>query len=150
MTTSMSDDNIPHGLEGYRRYKCTCVVCRGANTQYQRARRAAKASNVRPLLQLRQAKPVVESEDEVMGINEQGVITVCGNNPIAAQRPDLVAQARTLAQFMDNPKLQKDYPTCSRQLSNLMDKLCPVSKTKSKGRLVAIQKMTNRRSPQGD
>lgn len=83
-------------------------------------------------------------EDDMPGLVEAGVIEACENSTVAKERPDLVAQARRLAVFMDNPLLQKDYPRCSHQLSNLMTQLKPALKTKSKGRLVTIQKMTNR------
>jgi len=150
------DDNIPHGLEGYRRYDCKCGVCRAANTKYGADRRArikaeqAAPDNVRPL---RRGKPMstvdVLSAPEQPGFVEQGVIDVCVNSSVAAERPDVVAQARVLARLMDTQKMEKDYTSASRQLSNLMGILCPVGKSKTKGRLVQIQKMTNRRPAQG-
>ncbi len=94
-------------------------------------------------MRARRGKPVVGGDvlngrakqgqkylDDKPGPAEQGVITVCENNTVADERPDLVAQARILARL-------------------LVTQLVPVAKTKSKGRLVAIKKMTNRRPPEG-
>jgi hypothetical protein len=94
-------------------------------------------------------KRLSKESDPEPGHAERGVIYVCANNSIADERPDLVAQARILARLMDNPEREKEWSTASRQLSSLMAQLCPVAKTKSQGRLVAIKKMTNRRPPEG-
>src|SRR3954451_11788157 len=41
---SVTDDGIPHGLQGYRRFGCKCEVCMEANRKYFRDRRAGVQS----------------------------------------------------------------------------------------------------------
>lgn len=168
-------DFVPHtapcppGLDGYRAYKCRCDEgCKAANTKYGRDRRARikkeqqdvqTPDNVRPLRRgnpmttvvggdvLNGRAPERPPERCGPGVVEKSVIDVCVANSVADDRPDLVMQARTLARLMDNPEREKEWTPASKQLSNLMAQLCPVTKTKSRGRLVAIKKMTNRRPP---
>ncbi len=153
-------DNIPHGLDGYRNYKCRCEeVCKPAQAKFMREyRAAAKAKklaeqapdNVRPLRRRgRPVKVVAKSppdEQPVIGDAEQAVIDVVAASSVAPERPDVVVQARILARLMDNPlSMGKDSATStSRQLSKLMEQLHPAAKTKSKGRLQAVQRLTNR------
>jgi len=158
------------GIDGYRQYKCRCDEgCKAANAKYSREVRArAKAKklaavedNVRPLRRHGspvntvvggdvlngRAKPGQKRLDEQpeIGYAERSVMTVCKNNPdVADELPDVVAQARIMARLLDNPAREKEWTSASRQLNILMAQLRPVVKTKSKGRLVAIRKMTNR------
>lgn len=164
----------PPGIDGYRAYKCRCDEgCKAANTKYGRDRRARikeeqqradeTPDNVRPLRRSDPMKTVVggdalngraQSPEQPRPLGEPGeveksVINVCVANSVADDRPDLVTQARTLARLMDNPEREREWTPASKQLSNLMAQLCPVTKTKSRGRLVAIKKMTNRLPPGG-
>jgi hypothetical protein len=83
--TGKPDDNIPHGLKGYRLpYNCRCDVCKAANTEYMRGKRAEYAKRDDELSARREARKVTrratstrrtESSDSVpMGAMERAVI----------------------------------------------------------------------------
>ena len=151
-------------LVSYRRHKHRCQVCRAANAQYMRDKRAqdkamAQADNVRPIksaqgrVKTQPSRPVAASEpptepqppeDLGPGPVELAIMASCETSPVAAERPELVAMALCLAKLMDNQQLQKDHTSASRQLSNLMAQLKPTAKSKMKARLVTVKKMTNR------
>jgi hypothetical protein len=68
---------------------------------------------------------------------EQAVIDECAKLENSDQRPGTVSQARVLAGMMDDPKMIRDWPSVSRQLTSLMDKL----------RIGALKKQTNGQTP---
>ena len=156
-----SDPNIPHGLGGYRRYGCRGPVCRAANAEYQRKRRAAqkgkpmakRGATVSRLHSVPTSPPPVEQSEP--GPVERAVIDECagltiGDVSVVEERPAYVQMARSMARILDNPRREKDHTPASNQLRTVMEILHAGAKTKSKGRLVAIQKMTNRRPAQGE
>ena len=86
-------------------------------------------------------------------VNEQAVIDVCADlivddGFVTQTRPDVVAGARTMARILDDPEMSMTHATVRRQLRLDMDSLRSATVKKSKGRLAAIQRMTNRRPVQ--
>jgi len=83
------------------------------------------------------------------GENEQAVIAQCEMSKLAASRPGIVSQARTLARILDTKELMTIWPRTSSQLQALLKDL-DGPKKKSAGRLIQISAMTgaNRRKAQ--
>lgn len=87
-----------------------------------------------------QAKPA----GPVAGANEIAVMAQCEAASKATEKPATVEQARTLAKILDDDDCKAMWPTTSRQLHVLLSSLTPPP-GKSKGKLLQIQKMVNRR-----
>jgi hypothetical protein len=148
--TCKSKDPIPHGLEGYRKYGCTCddgtvKSCLGANRAYQREMRARRADaklsgdELAAKRTQRSKGPVVttkrmreaaakrrktETNDSV-GEMEQAVITECAG--IADAKPTLVVAAKHLGRNVDalsgNAKTIALYNSTMKQLMATMAEL---------------------------
>jgi hypothetical protein len=80
----------------------------------------------------------------VIGANEAAVLAQCAAAPKAEAAAATVAQAVTLAKILDDESCKAMWPTTSRQLHVLLSSLSPPP-AKSKGKLYAIRKMSNRR-----
>jgi hypothetical protein len=78
------------------------------------------------------------------GPNELAVRQQCEQSPKAKDKPASVEQAVTMARILDNPEFAPMHPQASRQLQALLTDLGQ-PKTKSGGRLYAVQQMTRRR-----
>jgi hypothetical protein len=127
--TGKPDDNIPHGLKGYRLpYNCRCDVCKAANTEYMRGKRAEYAKRDDELSARREARKVTrrtarrtESSDSVaMGAMEKAVIEETDKLERAKDRPTQVVAARNLAKIVDNPKLSSIHTSTTKQIMAIM------------------------------
>ncbi len=103
-------------------------------------------ANVVPLVAPVGRKPA-KPKPQAIGTNEQAVLDQAAQLPKADQQPATVQQALTLARLLDDDACKAMWPTTSRQLHVLLLSLAG-PKAKSKSRILAIQKMTNRR-PRG-
>lgn len=162
--TGDSKDPIPHGLRGYRRpWNCRCDVCKAANTEYNRDRRAVKqqekdelaekrsARNAKLTANLRSGK-ATESDDSVpsaAGRMERAVIKECAELEKGRKRPTLVEAARNLAKIVDNPKLSSIHTSTTKQLMAILSDLHGESEAKkatgrrkSGGRLATVGSLT--------
>jgi hypothetical protein len=164
-------DPIPHGLEGYRKYGCTCddgtvKSCLGANRAYHRERRAARAERrdetdeLAALRLKRKGKPAskqTETSDSVPkrrrtpGEMEIAVIEECST--IENVKPTLVVAAENLGRCVDdltgNPKTIALYNSTLKQLMSTMAELRgnetdkrKTGKRKSGGRLATVGALT--------
>lgn len=166
----------PHGDPRRYRAGCRCEKCMAGNAEYHRARRARIRSeavdNVTPLPLRRRGSagmPISKSTrsgaekrsettppsdpkkpdtPHVPGETERAVIAECSSLSMADQRPAMVALATRMARILDNAELTTLWPTTSRQLQAVLNDLRGGSRTKRKGRLAAVQGMTNRRAVQ--
>ena len=150
------DDNIPHGLTGYRKYKCPCEICRAANAKYSRDTRARykagkprERSNVTSINRASgraktQVSQMTQQEPQaVMGATEAMVVEL--ERVIASgapQNPLLIQMARAMARILDDQKQITQHVTCSRQLQQIIQTLTAGTKKKSKGRLARVTAMT--------
>lgn len=167
---SVTDDGIPHGLEGYRKFGCKCddgtvKSCKGANRIYHQKRRAAKQGAKDELAAKREKRSAQCSAatrarqssqgDSVPNTNrakkigemEQAVIDAATKLDALEDKPDIVMLARNMARILDNPKQVALHPSTNRQLMALMGQLRGdggggSGKRKSRGRLATVQKMT--------
>lgn len=169
---SVTDDGIPHGLQGYRRFGCKCDICRAANRDYFRARRAkdngrerakkaakdelaakraARSAQCRAASAKRQPSQddsVKTSNAKKIGEMEKAVVDAATKLDAAEDKPDIVMMARNMARILDNPKQVALHPSTNRQLMALMTQLRGDGspgrggRRKSGGRLAAVQKMT--------
>jgi hypothetical protein len=156
-----------HGASGYRA-GCKCTVCTLAESERKRNFRAtgtgakqATTANVTPLRSnvkgrartsaraTTRAPQPPSQRPPVIGDNEAAVRAQCEGATRAADQPGTVAQAITLAKILDREDLIAMHANTSRQLHVLLQSLAG-PKLKSKGKLVAIQKMTNRRPAGAD
>jgi hypothetical protein len=150
---TVTDDGIPHGLEGYRKFGCKCddgtvKSCKGANREYNRqqeAKRAGrKAANkvARDELAAKRAKRSAQcsaatkarqsSQDDSVpkshhakkiGEMEQAVIDAATKLGALEDKPDIVMLARNMARILDNPKQVALHPSTNRQLMALMGQI---------------------------
>lgn len=155
------DDSIPHGLTGYRKFKCKCDVCLGANRDYnneQREKRDRAANkmkpkrptnNVRSIGEARGGKvsQVTQQQDSgqprAMGVMELAVLEETSGNPKAIEHPAMVQAALAMARVLDDPKQIAQYATCNRQLMHILEAFSAGTKKKSKGRLARVQSLTS-------
>jgi hypothetical protein len=148
-------DNIPHGLIGYRKFKCPCDVCREANNEYGRqqyakrspAKKPKRPTNVTSIGRAR-GKVSQTTQQQVpkgMGIIEAAVIEETSNLASALDHPAMVATARAMARVLDDQKQITQHATCSRQLTQILQMLSSGTKKKSKGRLARVTSMTSGR-----
>ena len=149
-------DNIPHGLTGYRKFKCHCEVCRDANNQYNRdnyakrsaAKKPKRASNVTSINRASGKTKVSQMTQQpiqsAIGATEATVIEL--EQVIASDAPQnlvLIQMARAMARILDDQKQIAQHATCSRQLHSIIQTLTAGTKKKSKGRLARVQSMTS-------
>jgi len=148
---SPTSDDIPHGLEGYRRYGCKCVICRTANASYHRKHRAelrktVEVPNVTSITAKRgpgRPPKVSRPIEQVIGEYEQAVIDECALLEAATARITSVLGARRMAHILDDAGMQKDWPTALRQMNLIMDSLRSSEKKKQKGRLAVVSAMVS-------
>lgn len=163
--TGKPKDPIPHGLEGYRKYGCTCDdgtvnSCLGANRAYQREMRAKRAQarlngDELAAKRVQRKKPKTESSDSVrkrpraLGEMEKAVIKECAE--IVDAKPTLVVAAKNLGRNVDDLagdiKVIALYNSTMKQLMATMaelrgDKDKPVSRKKSGGRMATVGNLT--------
>ena len=149
-------DNIPHGLTGYRKFKCRCEVCGDANNQYNRdnyAKRSAAKNPKRPSSNVTSIKRATghkvsqmtqQPTQSAIGATEATVIEL--EQVIASDAPQnlvLIQMARAMARILDDQKQIAQHATCSRQLHSIIQTLTAGTKKKSKGRLARVQSMTS-------
>jgi hypothetical protein len=100
-----------------------------------------------PIQAASNTRSVAHSPD-TLGDNEAAVIAQCENmGQVAADKPAIVSQAKTLARILDDPTLMPMHASTSRQLQALLASL-DGPKKKSRGRLAAVQAMTPRKAGQ--
>ena len=162
---SRSPEPLPHvknhGVAGYRQ-GCGCDTCVTGATEYNATYRAGlkgcdpidtpTPNNVRQIERARTTRAVVESSNSVMagrnestalmGDIEKAVIEETSGLSIAAERPAMVATARSMARILDNPKQAALHPTTSRQLTSILNDLRGQSKKRTRSRLASVQRMT--------
>lgn len=160
----VTDDSIPHGIEGYRKYNCKCDdgtenSCLGANRIYQREyrelkRRERAAAAVDELAKRRgktkRTATVAGSEsNDSVGFMEQAVIDECATLEMARVRPFVVAAARKLARIVDalgdDTKGLAAQASTTKQIHAMLESLRPketASKRKSGGRLATVGNLT--------
>jgi len=144
-----------HGTATMYRNGCRCNDCCASNAKRGRDYRAKNptrrgtrgARNVVAMPTQPTPQPVPQPPNE-LGDNEAAVIAQCEQlGKAAAEKPSLVAQAKTLARILDRPDLMPMHATTSRQLQALLASL-DGPKKKSRGRLAAVQAMTPRKAAQ--
>lgn len=169
--TGNSDDGIPHGLKGYRApYCCTCDVCRAANAQYSRDKRAEYAAakrdelatkrearyaksqgKERTAIRQRQAAATVSggTVPKSAGPMERAVIEECEGLERAKIRPTLVIAARNLAKIVDTPKMSSIHTSTTKQIMAILAdlhgdtaKAKATGRRKSGGRLATVGALT--------
>jgi hypothetical protein len=142
-----------HGtIQRYRQGKCLpdgsrCDACRAANADYQRAFQlglVAPKSNVTSIKSRKQpAKPRAPRADK-RGEVERAVRAQLKD--FAADNPTQVQMAIVAAQILDNPERVALHPTTIRQLGQIVEGLTAGKKKKSRGRLAAVQALTDRKT----
>lgn len=80
----------------------------------------------------------------VPGPVERAVITQ--TMEYAADNPAAVEMAKVAARILDNPDRSALHPTTFRNLDSMLQRLAAAKKTKSRGRLAAVQSMTAKRN----
>lgn len=150
---SVTDDGIPHGLEGYRRFGCKCddgtvKSCKGANREYNRqmeakrakrkaankvakdelaAKRANRSASMSAAAKARQSSQgdsvAKPKQAKRIGEMEQAVIDAATSLGALEDKPDIVMLARNMARILDNPKQVALHPSTNRQLMALMGQL---------------------------
>jgi hypothetical protein len=149
-----------HGASGYRA-GCKCPVCTLAESERKRNFRATGTgakpcgesatpnTNVTPIRQRSTGRTRTSASGparapEPIGEYEAAVREQCDSSPRRDDRPGTVAQCVAMARILDNPLLVAMHPQTSRQLHTLLTSLDGPPK-KSRGHLIAIQRMTARR-----
>ena len=153
----------PHGtIKRYRQGKCLpdgsrCDECKRANAEYQRdfklGMNPAVASNVSPIrgrrasaqskAQRAQEKsgPAPLVRPDPVGQVEKAVKEQLRD--FATEHPIQVEMALVGARILDSPERVALHPTTMRQVSQIVDSLTAGKKKKARGRLAAVQDMTN-------
>lgn len=158
-------DVVPHGLGGYRKFKCRCSVCRAANAGYVKDLRARAKANDEVGAKRRARRS--ESKDSVrktgrarrIGDMEQAVIDECEGLPEDKTKATQIVAAKGLArkvdELVDDEKAISLYNSTIKQLMATMaelrgDKLDArtASKRKSGGRLATVGNLTKVRRAQ--
>ena len=126
-----------------------CAECRAANSERARRYRATGSTvdpnNVTPLHVVvgkqssEQPEPPAPRE---MGEAELAVIEECKAYQAATDRPGELVQARRMAAILDDPGQRPNWPRASAELHKLMLSLRGTKRTKSRGRLAAVQSLT--------
>lgn len=132
-----------------------CDKCKTASREFTQGRRAGEAippnSNVTVLdrrrLRPKKAKPVDDNEDirhstRSMGRNEKAIWKQL--EPFQDDHPARVEMALTAAKILDDPDRVSLHTQALRQLDQILERVTGGRKTKSKGRLAAVQAMTAR------
>lgn len=152
--TGIPDDDIPHGLRGYRKpYHCRCDVCKAANAAEARRVRANRrnAENSDELSRKRAARRTVTADtvSNVVGPMEKAVIAECEGLERAKIRPTLVVAARNLAKIVDTPKMSSIHTSTTKQIMAILAdlhgdsaKAKSTGRRKSGGRLATVGNLT--------
>jgi len=123
-----------HGRGRYTR-GCRCAVCRRANREYARKRRATKLRAVPEL--------AAQPEQPASGVVVAAVQAQIDRLGAAESRPGLAAIAVCLAELLDNPHAVPQHPAAAGRLVELLGKLA--QDQRRGGRLAAVRDMTDRR-----
>lgn len=142
---------VRHGTRTRYNQGCRCDDCKQASRDYDKARRLAKAADVKPsaiVTKLPTAKPTLVTGFDEPGRVEAGVLSEIGALSNAAGRQGLVEIAIALARVLDSPLAIAQHPSAAHRLSETLDKLRKGSEGRA-GKLAAVRQMTRRSEAAG-
>jgi hypothetical protein len=146
----------PHGTVKRYRQGCKCDPCRAANAEYQRCFKLGlkPVGNVSPIRGRKpSAQAAAQRAQEKSGPSPRVRSGSVGEveravrgqlKDFAADNPTQVEMAIVAAKILDNPERVALHPTTIRQLGQIVEGLTAGKKKKSRGRLAAVQSMTDR------
>src|SRR5688500_10921322 len=123
-----------HGSTGYQ-YGCRCLECKAGHAERIHNRQSIGTGSRKGVDNL--------AEPRAMGDTERAVLAEVETMTSAPNDVDVLA-VRKLAKILDNPKLTAMHPRTTAEFVRALYVMHPKpEKRRTKGRLVAVRKITN-------